>query len=97
MKKLLLLLTITILSTYSLANTCDNLQTIAIAVMNTAQSRVDKEAVIREANKNNLSIEQMINDAYSYPIIRDQLGKKVISDLFGRLYYASCMGSGVEI
>ena len=93
MKKLLLLLTI--LSTYSLANPCENLQTVATAVMNAAQSSVEKDAVIREADKNNLSIEHMINDAYSYPIIRDKLGKKVVSDLFGRLYYASCMGSGV--
>lgn len=100
MKKLLLLLTFTAiftLATTANATPCDNLKNVSYAVMKAAQSGLDKQLVIHEANKNGIEIEDMINDAFNYPVIRDKAGKEVIKDLFSRLYYVACMSSGTEV
>tara|TARA_R110000782_G_scaffold270483_1_gene371793 strand:- start:14910 stop:15107 length:198 start_codon:yes stop_codon:yes gene_type:complete len=65
--------------------------------MQAAQSGMDKQLVINEANKNGIEIEAMINDAFNYPVIRDKAGKEAVKDLFSRLYYVACMSSGTEV
>lgn len=97
MKKLLLLLTLTALATTANATPCDNLKNVAYAVMKASQSGLDKQLAINEANRQGVDIEAMINDAFSYPVIRDKAGKEVIQDLFSRLYYIACMSSGTEV